>query len=605
MSLLYFWIFAEGLLAVLTALFISQDPLNLFLAGLVVCLSIWPVAALRFFPKSKLSPAQIINSTRPVNLLISLVAVWFYVTLLTVLLTGRLAHWFGPLQSIFTNAWPFFVWFLLALFQISLSLAYRHRNEIFIRSVWCNRSLLFLILWWIILFVTLLHWNILIFNLPLFDMLPGWFWKFIPKDFNLLTLLFIPLVLGVLFLVWCVLNGKISRSYTLPCILLAGVILQVGFGLMEGQGLDSLRLKYLNTAHSSYVELAADRPDLLDALRNYDEHYRDELYLGTKPPGLLAIYLLLQKVSSLILPSASYSERLQSLSALIAGLFPWLSMLVLWPLSAIKRNLDDAADNYLPALIYILSPNLVLIPLFLDQALYPLLFCLGLYLWWLTLKQQSWKLALFSGLYFYLCSYITFSMLPLPALALAWMVIFIWHSKNRFKPAPWIKLTFALLVGLGLACLCLYLTLNYDPFLRYTHAMQGHQTIKSFQSGPVFALETFFVNSLDIAAWSGFPLFLLAVFSALFAGFNWFKNKAAQLDLLLLAFSATYLALNFFGQTRGEVGRIWLFMLPLFCLGAVRQLRTMFGHQQKWVYMLAVLQLVTLFLTFQFQDFFS
>ncbi len=599
-----YWILIEGILAGLITLFISHTPLTILLVVVtwLFCFLLSQTPRLQcFFPATSHWP----KTQNLPSLLLFMFISWMGFLGLTLVLTTRIAYWFGWLHVLFLQVWPLFIWVLLAGLQGLFILFKQHSGLLLTKAAWFNRRLADTALWLTVCTVTLLHWMILFFNLPLFDMLPGWFWKFIPKPFTPLTLIIIPLGLLVFGLAYAILNHKLPRRYALMILLLAGGILQIGFGCMDGQCVESLRLKYINTAHVSYAELAADRPDMFEALRNYEEHYRNEIYLGTKPPGVLGIYLLTQKISSIWMPVHSFDERLHSLTSLIAWVFPWLAMLVLWPLTALKRELDAASDDLLVPLLYLICPNVLLIPLFLDQVFYPLFFTLGLYLWWLTLKRRSWGMALLSGLYFYSALYFTFSMLPLLPLALAWLVLEAWSSNTWRQPLPWIKLLAAVSAGLLLGYWLLRLGLNYDIFLRYTHAMEGHRAIKSFEPGLTFTFEALFVNTLDIAAWTGFPVFILAVVASIQAAINLIRNKASQLDALLFAFAATYLALNLFGQTRGEVGRIWLFMLPLLALGAVRQIRQMFYGQPKWAYLLLAMQLISVFLTFQFQDFFA
>ena len=57
--------------------------------------------------------------------------------------------------------------------------------------------------------------------------------------------------------------------------------------------------------------------------------------------------------------------------------FPLLSFSTLALLYWLNRSLLDEEDGLLPGLLYLSCANVILIPLFLDQAIYPPVFLLG------------------------------------------------------------------------------------------------------------------------------------------------------------------------------------------------------------------------------------
>jgi uncharacterized membrane protein YoaK (UPF0700 family) len=67
----------------------------------------------------------------------------------------------------------------------------------------------------------------------------------------------------------------------------------------------------------------------------------------------------------------------------------------------------------------------------------------------------------------------------------------------------------------------------------------------------------------------------------------------------------TYLAVGLLGQTNGEVQRLWLFMVPLVCLFVAEETQTLFKRRESGIVLVVILQLVTLFLTVKFQDFYG
>jgi hypothetical protein len=82
------------------------------------------------------------------------------------------------------------------------------------------------------------------------------------------------------------------------------------------------------------------------------------------------------------------------------------------------------------------------------------------------------------------------------------------------------------------------------------------------------------------------------------------RGRSKDLDVLALGFIATYVGLNVFGQTRGEVGRLWLFMVPVLVLLACDEVKNLFGRRPMTTYLLLGAELITTFLIFKFSDFF-
>jgi hypothetical protein len=82
----------------------------------------------------------------------------------------------------------------------------------------------------------------------------------------------------------------------------------------------------------------------------------------------------LEKVSNAIFPESTFQGRFDRLTRLISWIFPFISFLVVIPLYYLSRHFLGEQQAVLPSLLYLFAPNILLIPLFLDQVLYPLLF---------------------------------------------------------------------------------------------------------------------------------------------------------------------------------------------------------------------------------------
>jgi hypothetical protein len=65
-----------------------------------------------------------------------------------------------------------------------------------------------------------------------------------------------------------------------------------------------------------------------------------------------------------------------------------------------------------------------------------------------------------------------------------------------------------------------------------------------------------------------------------------------------------YLVLNLFGQTHGEVGRLWIFMTPLIALFAASELAALFKCERSaFTYFFITAQLATTLIVFLAHDF--
>ncbi len=534
-----------------------------------------------------------------------------------ILLSSRFAHYLGEWENIFgqSRGLVYFV-YLLGINAFLLVLV-SGRDQIRQKTFWNFKTLFTSSILFLLIGMTLLHWMILLYQVRLFKMIPGWFWGFHEKKFQLndLYVLFMLLVLiaGV-FVIGRIASGrglfgaqigegkKIAWVGILACMLIF-YVLQIGFGFIEGGGYESIRLKYAASTHKGYAEHASDRPLLPDALIEYEQRYAADHYLGTKPPGVLLIYAGLQKLSNLLLPVQTFDERVERLTWMMTWVFPVIALLAIYPLYLLGRALLGENKAFLPVLLYITCPNVLLMPLFLDQVLYPLMFLMGIWMAWWIVKRASLTRAFLFGVYCFVVLYFSFSMLPLVALGALWIGVelLLRRETRNFRKAAWVLLGFT--SGFLLLALLFRFLLNYDPLLRYQMAMLKHTSLKLFEPGfGPFMLNTL-LNNIEMASWIGFPVFLLAMVGIVYAVYSVAKRESQLNDRFFLCCLMVYITLNIFSKTRGEVGRVWIFMVPVFCLAAIKAVQILFKQEQKAVSALVLIQFITTYLLFKFQDF--
>ena len=452
----------------------------------------------------------------------------------------------------------------------------------------------------------LFHWTVLILRLKVFLVIRGWKWYFWQKEIPQPVWLFPLMLIVALATVWFVFRSPKHMQRKLITLILLGAALQIGFGYLAGGGFESLRLKYADSVFNNYAEAAAEDPGLWHALTNYESEYGDDWYLGTKPPGVLAVYILTEKAASIFLPAADSAGRFLSLTTFAAYVFPFLAFLLLLPLYRLARELNlTEQEGLLAAALYVAVPAVLLIPLFLDQVLYPLIFINVLLLAWTAWIKKSWLLALLTGLATYIALYLGFSLLALVPLIPLWFGLQTLLHREEYPPKESIKMVLAFGAGLLAAFLFFRWLLNYDILLRYTTAMANHRRAKEYTPGLEQWLHAFLLNHAELLTWNGFPFILLTLAQMVRSLIACIQRKSTPLDELAAAFFLTYGALNLFGQTNGEVQRLWLFMVPLMAILAAREAFHLTRANRASLSLLFLLQWGTAWLLFTFQDFYG
>lgn len=451
----------------------------------------------------------------------------------------------------------------------------------------------------------LFHWVVLIFQLKVFLVIRGWKWYFTPKPplkelwafagFFLLAILIFILVL--------VKPSQIKRNLVL--LVLTGFGLQIGFGFIGGQGFETLRLKYADSSFTAYAQAAAEEPGLITALRQYESHYGADPFLGTKPPGILIPYIAMEKFSNRIWPEPTADGRFFRLTQLLSYTFPLFAFLVIFALYYFGRSLfQDSRNAVLPGLYYVVLPNVILIPLFLDQVLYPLIFMLVLILVLRTLQKPTFSRGFAAGAAIFAAIYFNFSLLTLMPFSILWLCIDHWQNRSR-RP---IQQTITALFGLGMGFIFLFilfrLGLNYDFFLRYASAFKLHGAI-DFETRLEQIGNSLILNNAEMITWTGFPIALLFLSQTAHSVLAFFKGRDTRLDGLVITFVGAYAGLLIFGRTNSEVQRLFLFLEPLIVLFAANHTITVFKKRSTAFIFIAAAQIITILFIFLFQDFYA
>jgi hypothetical protein len=417
---------------------------------------------------------------------------------------------------------------------------------------------------------TAVYSYVLVFHYDWLQSIPGWFFYRKedlsgPYQYAYLLLMF-AFSLLVIFIVFK-LRNRFLLSVTLSMMLLFS--LQIGYGFVQGDGFESIRVKYAKAAVSEELQTVCQaRESLLESVRDYDALHGDDFWMGTKPPGFFSFYALLKAGMGIFRPAvlADSQACFITLTKNFAYFLPFFATLLLVPLYFVQKQLTSRLFPYLSALIYISVPSVIMMTLLPDQFLFPLLFTLYLLLLTLMINRQSMLFAFLAGCMAYLLVFVSFSLLPIFGLTLIWLFVDYWINRQKRNLRMTALLLVAFFAGLLLTAILTWLAIGYNPSTRYQLAFQKHREIKQFEFSAQRILEYIFLNHVDFMLWTGFGFLFLFYTSSIRACWLFFQGKATSFDGFRIAFFLTFLVLNLLGQTRSEVGRLWVFLLPGFAL---------------------------------------
>jgi hypothetical protein len=241
---------------------------------------------------------------------------------------------------------------------------------------------------------------------------------------------------------------------------------------------------------------------------------------------------------------------------------PLLLGLVVWPLYSLGRRLYDENTARRAALLWPLIPSIALWATRWDQ-LFALFTVTAFLLLLYGLHHRRWRGLFFSGLVVSLGLFFNFSNIAIGML-LALYALF-WLMVQRPRPAlRWLVIAAACwLSGAATISLALYGLYRFDPAAAWRTAMGLHLGLdRSY-------VTWLFFHPYDFLIFLGIPL---TVFwgARTIEVLRTLRQRPPPIDLLTLTFLCGFILLIVSGTSRGEVARVWAFLLPLPLLIAAR-----------------------------------
>jgi hypothetical protein len=419
--------------------------------------------------------------------------------------------------------------------------------------------------------------------------------------------LLVALMAATSFALWFIFAARCRPALKIGLLLLLGYAIQIGLAWTEGRGLDGIRDRIVHTGHAEFAAVAVSRESALDVVKRYELLLAEgELgdFAHAKPPGQVLIYMATERVGSWIHGGGDLPARYRWLCTFAAVVWPFVSVLALLPIYWLMSLLGDRERGLLACALYLLIPSVELITLHTDQVVFPALLMLVLVSAVVAFRRGSPWLGLVTGALCYLAVFCSF--------VLAWSAVLVvllglgiaWNPKAR--EMEWrgpVRAVIGMAAGFVVLAVGFRLAFAYDIGLRYHSAMAYHLAWKGWEPGLPSTLTFAATNLVEFAVWLGVPVTSLALWSMVRSA-RALPRDPSLLDWLAVAWGVTVLAVALTGHTKGEVARLWLFLVPVACILAADGLHRWFIHRRSaglvWI---AILQAGTLYVIKRFQDF--
>lgn len=447
------------------------------------------------------------------------------------------------------------------------------------------------------------------FRLPFANGPAEWKWEYHPAGLEGAGLLAAALLMLCL-LWWTGLDGPREGWWALPLLIALGWVLTLDVVRAEPGGFRRVMASLASRNSFGYVYDEGMAPSTRELLADYpaataglNQHTR------THPPGPLLAVRALDRIGRRLRPPEPGGGSLAALAAeslrrevqrardrhrpapqttvapgtlvLLALLLPALSALTAWPLHrlAVRLGMPPGAA-LLAAAFWLVTPARSLFTPSLDQAL-PFFLLLAA---WLAAGARLWR-PFAAGLALAFCLFMTYGYLAAAALVVLLALV------PTLVPIDWwrrgLLRTTLLAAGLVLPWLALGLLTGYAPVASLRSALAMHHLIavapRSYSTWLVW-------NPWDFLLLLGPAVAGLAAAALAPPPASDTSPRTPARTALTWGWWALLLLLLLSGSVRGEVGRIWLLLMPFACLLAAGAAVESWGRRSVWAGLLLLLQ---------------
>lgn len=447
-----------------------------------------------------------------------------------------------------------------------------------------------------------------------------WYW---PHQIRPFTRWLIPAMATLLMLGisawWLKVGHGRHAKWGLLALIGGGFLLQIG---LMGADNVSLRDEMINRVYSNlasgFFQPAVELPPLPESLPQYPQlmpNFSSE-HARTHPPGLLiANWLTVEglrrspALAEWLAPPARAARcidlwLLERNTAVAAALTIWTiipllaAALTILPAYALSKQI---LPNTAVPLAVVLTATIPALLLFAPKAVqfYAPLGLLIFLTFYLGLKRWSWGWFFLAGLLYSLATFLNLGNTALAGLLVVFALLFLWSGG---WPVGWRKLlSDGLIFALGAITLWLAYWLVWGvPIWEIYHVgLNQHYELVTLKRNYSWWIIS---NLMDLLIFAGLPLMIGFTGNILLA-IRKIVKKSPISNLQSLTFSLTVLILilDLSGSARGEVGRLWLFFMPLLALPAAQFLKKMQPRYWQSVLIIGLQLLITLSLALAWQ----
>jgi hypothetical protein len=374
-----------------------------------------------------------------------------------------------------------------------------------------------------------------------------------------------------------------ARAAMLFLLILVAFGLQVG--LLNATGLPWVTpgAVIASPVATTYYSVALDVRDPVTWIASYADQMRALPYHArTHPPGFVLLFIALRRICEAafphppqILTTIAESYRVFGIgptptdaAAAIAGafLFALIGALSLWPFYLLARRFMSADAALCAVLLMAAMPALLLFGASSDEVVLTLTI-LVIYLSYSALRPPvgqervscpPWLLSFLAGITLAIALFFTLGALILIAWLVLWIIVGIARSADRGAAARRALAGIAAAaVGFLAFYLVLYLALGYHPIAVAREGLFAHRGVTTVEAARSY-WAWLIMDPVELIVFAGLPLVAAAFWS--WRGIAR-DPESARLRAFLLAWFIAVVLLDLSGTVRGEVGRIWLFLL--------------------------------------------
>ncbi len=482
-----------------------------------------------------------------------------------------------------------------------------------------------------LLLIFLIASSLLLAALIVFDLLPflrgpapetsEWFWPYLLRPLSRWW----PAVLaaGALWILaaWWLSPEKTNRQRNLIALVglvLTAFFLQIAVIYADRSNTAAETIdRTLSNLASGFFEPAAEIENMDAVLRDYPREMLNFVseHAQTHPPGLIATNwltvqgfshwpALAEAIAQFVRPLRCTDLWLLNRPPEVAAALAFWSMLplfaaalVILPAYGLAQLLLDGRAQRLAAVLAAAIPALLLFAPKSVQ-LYALLI---LSLFWIAqsamTRSSLWRFLLAGGLLSFM-TYLSLGNAVLYPLILLYATLYqlLINSRSQDPLLPvnkWLTLLGHLLVfTLGAASLWLltWLLWGVPPWsIAQTGLRQHYNLVTNLRRYDWWVIW----NLIDLALFAGWPMLLGFLGSLVVSAWAWRRKLFSGVDILAPCLLLLIISLDLSGSARGEVGRIWLFFMPLLALPAARFWSLLLpGKRRAWIIVALQLLLV-------------